>query len=164
MRILLLTAAMMLDEISEHKDDYKKLWGQCGICPKLGMHEDSLLRWNSSGYEQITLQEHIGRMKEGQNDTHYITGESVAVVTSSAFWETPRLKCSEVQMFTAISEKKDDYTKIRELLGMTSVCTLVGQGESRGPSCLPPRTTCSPASTSQRVEDDDEGLYHSMEP
>jgi len=129
------------------------------------MHEDSLLRWNSSGYEQITLQEHIGRMKEGQNDTHYITGESFAVVKSSAFWETPpRMNGSEVQMFTEISEKKDDYKKFWELFGMTAACTLVRHSESRGPSCLPPRTTCSPASTSQRVEDDDEGLYHSMEP
>mmetsp|Transcript_100164 Transcript_100164/g.287817 ORF Transcript_100164/g.287817 Transcript_100164/m.287817 type:complete len:104 (-) Transcript_100164:43-354(-) len=103
-------------------------------------------------------------MKEGQNDTHYITSESIAVVTSAAFWEKPRMKCLEVQMLTEISEKKDDYKKFWELFGMTSACTLVRQGESRGPSCLPPRTTCSPASTSQRVEDDDEGLYHSMEP
>ena len=50
---------------------------------KLGIHENfvdnaetaELLRFNTSGDEQINLKEHVDRMKEGQNDICYITGE-----------------------------------------------------------------------------------------
>ena len=69
---------------------------------KLGVHEDStnrtkvaeLLRYHTSksGDEQISLKEYVDRMKEGQNDIFYITGESIAAVSSSPFLETLRKK------------------------------------------------------------------------
>jgi len=39
------------------------------------------MRYHSSksGDEQISLKEYFDRMKEGQNDFYYITGESIAV-------------------------------------------------------------------------------------
>merc|ERR1711884_790732 len=96
----------MFAEISEKKDDYKKFYEQFGKCLKLGVHEDStnrtkvaeLMRYHSSksGDEQISFKEYVDRMKEGQNDIYYITGESIAAVSSSPFLEALRKKGLEV--------------------------------------------------------------------
>merc|ERR1712098_634353 len=96
----------MFTEISEKKDDYKKFYEQFGKCLKLGIHEDStnrtkiadLLRYQTSksGDESISLKEYCDRMKEGQQDIYYVTGESVAQVSSSPFIETLRKKGLEV--------------------------------------------------------------------
>ena len=93
------------------KDDYKKFYEAFGKCLKLGVHEDStnrtkiaeLLRFHTSksGDEQISLKEYVDRMKEGQNDIFYITGESVAAVSSSPFLETLRKKGIEVLYMVA---------------------------------------------------------------
>merc|ERR1711939_654005 len=42
------------------------------------------------------LKEYVDRMKEGQNDIYYITGESIAQVSSSPFLESLRKKGLEV--------------------------------------------------------------------
>merc|ERR1711918_55968 len=57
-----------------------------------------LMRYQSSksGDEMISLKEYVDRMKEGQNDIYYITGESIAQVSSSPFLETLRKKGLEV--------------------------------------------------------------------
>merc|ERR1712188_50817 len=57
-----------------------------------------LMRYHSSksGDEMVSLKEYVDRMKEGQNDIFYITGESVAQVSSSPFIETLRKKGYEV--------------------------------------------------------------------
>merc|ERR1712091_86083 len=96
----------MFAEIAEKKDDYKKFYEQFGKCIKLGVHEDStnrvkvaeLLRYQTSksGDESISFKEYVDRMKEGQNDIYYITGESVAAVSSSPFLESLRKKGLEV--------------------------------------------------------------------
>merc|ERR1712144_5851 len=96
----------MFTEIAEKKDDYKKFYEQFGKNLKLGIHEDStnrnkiaeLMRYHSSksGDEMVSLKEYVDRMKEGQNDIYYITGESVAQVSSSPFIETLRKKGLEV--------------------------------------------------------------------
>merc|ERR1712182_117268 len=96
----------MFTEISEKKDDYKKFYEQFGKNLKLGIHEDStnraklaeLLRYQTShgGDEMISLKEYCDRMKEGQNDIYYITGESIQGVSSSPFIETLRKKGIEV--------------------------------------------------------------------
>ncbi|CAK9079956.1 unnamed protein product [Durusdinium trenchii] len=92
--------------VVDSEDDYKKFYEQFGKCLKLGVHEDStnrtkvaeLLRYHTSksGDEQISLKEYVDRMKEGQNDIYYITGESIAAVSSSPFLETLRKKGIEV--------------------------------------------------------------------
>merc|ERR1711970_69823 len=92
----------MFAEIAEKKDDYKKFYEQFGKCMKLGVHEDStnrtkvaeLLRFHTSksGDELIGLKEYVDRMKEGQNDIYYITGESIAAVSASPFLENLRKK------------------------------------------------------------------------
>merc|ERR1712159_738765 len=96
----------MFTEITEKKDDYKKFYEQFGKNLKLGVHEDStnrakladLLRFQTSksGDEQISLKEYVDRMKEGQEDIFYITGESVQSVSTSPFIESLRKKGYEV--------------------------------------------------------------------
>merc|ERR1712010_342669 len=96
----------MFAEVSEKKDDYKKFYEQFSKNIKLGIHEDStnrtkvaeLMRYHTSksGDEQISLKEYVDRMKEGQADIYYITGESIASVSSSPFIETLRKKGLEV--------------------------------------------------------------------
>ncbi|CAE8733002.1 unnamed protein product [Polarella glacialis] len=96
----------MFAEIAEKKDDYKKFYEQFGKCLKLGVHEDSTNRTkvlfsqaaprDSSGDELISLKEYVDRMKEGQNDIYYITGESITQVSSSPFLENLRKKGLEV--------------------------------------------------------------------
>merc|ERR1719359_2561615 len=96
----------MFTEITEKKDDYKKFYVQFSKNLKLGIHEDStnrakladLLRFQTSksGDESISLKEYCDRMKEGQNDIYYITGESIVGVSSSPFIETLRKKGIEV--------------------------------------------------------------------
>merc|ERR1719486_249528 len=95
-----------MNEITEKKDDYKKFYEQFSKNLKLGIHEDStnrakladLLRdqTSKSGDEMISLKEYCDRMKEGQNDIFYITGESVAAVSASPFIEQLRKKGYEV--------------------------------------------------------------------
>merc|ERR1712072_909992 len=96
----------MFNEITEKKDDYKKFYEQFSKNLKLGIHEDStnrakladLLRYQTSksGDEVISLKEYCDRMKEGQNDIFYITGESIQGVLSSPFIEALRKKGYEV--------------------------------------------------------------------
>jgi|266.fasta.fasta_contig_61_483158_length_2080_multi_2_in_0_out_0_2 molecular chaperone HtpG len=96
----------MFAEIAENNDDYKKFYEQFSKNLKLGIHEDTtnrtklvdLMRFHTSksGEDQISLKEYIARMKEGQKDIFYITGESRASVTASPFIEQLRKKGYEV--------------------------------------------------------------------
>ena len=80
----------MFAEIAENQEDYKKFYEQFSKNLKLGIHEDTtnrkkiadLLRFHTSksGEDQISLKDYIQRMKEGQKDIYYITGESRAAV------------------------------------------------------------------------------------
>merc|ERR1712159_437427 len=96
----------MFAEIAENQEDYKKFYEQFSKNLKLGIHEDTtnrkkladLLRFHTSksGEDQISFKDYIQRMKEGQKDIYYITGESRASVASSPFIETLKKKGLEV--------------------------------------------------------------------
>merc|ERR1712093_817127 len=121
----------MFTEITEKADDYKKIYEQFGKCLKLGIHEDStnrakladLLRFQTSksGDDSISLKEYVDRMKEGQEDIYYITGESVAQVNSSPFIEGLKKKGLEVLYLT---DPIDEYCiqQLKEFDGKKLLC------------------------------------------
>jgi len=109
-------AIEMFYEIAENKEDYKKFWESFGKNLKYGVHEDStnrkkladLLRFFSSrsGEELTSLKEYVSRMKEGQKDIFFVSGESRIAVENSPFIEGLKKKGYEVLYFT---EPIDEY-------------------------------------------------------
>lgn len=96
----------LFTEISENAEDFKKFYEQFSKNLKLGIHEDSanrtklaeLLRYHSTktGEDQCSLKEYVSRMKEGQKDIFFITGESKNAVAASPFIETLKKRGYEV--------------------------------------------------------------------
>jgi molecular chaperone HtpG len=96
----------MFAEIQENQEDYKKFYEQFSKNLKLGIHEDQanrtkladLLRFHTSksGEDLISFKDYIQRMKEGQKDIFYLTGESRAQVAHSPFLEALRKRGYEV--------------------------------------------------------------------
>jgi molecular chaperone HtpG len=96
----------MFAEIQENQEDYKKFYEQFSKNLKLGIHEDAanrtkiadLLRFHTSksGEDQISFKDYVQRMKEGQKDIYYITGESRTAVAHSPFIEALKKRGYEV--------------------------------------------------------------------
>merc|ERR1711963_303954 len=96
----------LIPEVAENSEDWKKFYEQFSKNLKLGIHEDqtnreklaNFLRYNTSksGEDMISLKEYVARMKEGQKDIYFITGESLAAVTASPFIEGLKKKGLEV--------------------------------------------------------------------
>ncbi|XP_007886533.1 heat shock protein HSP 90-alpha [Callorhinchus milii] len=117
-------------ELSEDKDNYKKLYDQFSKNLKLGIHEDSqnrkklseLLRYHTSvsGDEMVSLKDYVSRMKDNQKHIYYITGETKDQVANSAFVEWLRKHGLEVIYMT---EPIDEYCvqQLKEFDGKTLV-------------------------------------------
>ncbi|HEX9944199.1 MAG TPA: molecular chaperone HtpG [Thermoanaerobaculia bacterium] len=100
----------VLDVLQEMKDGehetYLKFWKEFGRAIKEGVSSDyenkekllELLIFQSSNHptELTTLKEYVGRMKEGQNEIFYLTGESRSQVESSPHLEAIKEKGFEV--------------------------------------------------------------------
>ncbi|KAG2483309.1 hypothetical protein HYH03_017812 [Edaphochlamys debaryana] len=94
---------------------YGKFWEQFGRAIKLGIIEDStnrnrlakLLRFHTSksGDKLTTLDEYIGRMKEGQKNIYYLAGTSKEEVAASPFVEQLLKKGYEVIFFTDVLDE-----------------------------------------------------------
>jgi len=121
----------MFNEITENEEDYKKFYEQFGKNLKLGIHEDTtnrgkiadLLRFHTSksGDEMVSLKTYCGRMKEGQDELFYITGESRQSVANSPFIEGLKKKGYEVIYMT---DPIDEYAvqQLKEYDGKKLKC------------------------------------------
>ena len=78
-----------LAEIAELNDDSQKSYEQRGKCwnhedSTVGVNTADMLRFNTSkpGDEQVSFEEYVDRMNEGQDNIYGIMGESIADVSS----------------------------------------------------------------------------------
>lgn len=100
----------VIDELGRKakEDGYDKFWADFGPVLKEGLYEDhenrekllEIARFRTThdtGW--TTIEAYLGRMKEGQDEIYYITGESVAALRTSPQLEVARAKGVEVLLF-----------------------------------------------------------------
>merc|ERR1712230_190684 len=97
-------------EEAEDNENYLNFWKEFQKAIKLGLYEDSsnrtklakLLRFQTSksGDNWTSLEKYISRMKKGQKNIYYISGETKEAVEKSPFLERLRKKDLEVLYYT----------------------------------------------------------------
>ncbi len=99
----------LLDMQQKDREKYTRFWQEFGVIIKEGIGADyenkekllSLLLFESSaGTDLITLEEYVKRMKDGQKEIYYLTGESRKVLETSPYMEAVKDKGYEVLFLT----------------------------------------------------------------
>lgn len=108
----------MLEELAQDKEKYQKFWSQFGQVMKEGPAEDfanreqiaKLLRFASShtdkAEQDVTLDEYISRMREGQDKIYYMAAETFNAAKNSPHLEIFRKKGIEVLI---LSDRIDEW-------------------------------------------------------
>ena len=98
----------MLDKLSKDKEKYAEFYKQFGNVLKEGPVEDydnkdailKLLRFasthNESSVQDVSFEDYVSRMKEGQDKIYYITAESYEAAVNSPYLENLKNKGIEV--------------------------------------------------------------------
>ena len=128
----------VLEDLAENKpEDYTVFWNAFGQVLKEGTGEDfgnqariaKLLRFASThsgdATQNVTLDDYIGRMKEGQESIYYVTAESFAAAANSPHLEIFRKKGIEVLL---MSDRVDEWmlNYLREFEGKQFVSVAKG--------------------------------------
>lgn len=113
------------DLLSKERTAYENFWNEFGATLKEGIPSDTTnkdklqdltLFHSTSSDKMTTLEEYVGRMKEGQKDIYYITGDSLTQVSHSPYLEKLKEKGYEVLLLVdavdewvveAVKEYKD---------------------------------------------------------
>jgi molecular chaperone HtpG len=109
----------LLEDLAKNDSEkYGKFWGEFGRVLKEGPAEDianrdriaALLRFatthNDTEDQTVSLDDYVGRMKEGQDKIYYITGESFAATQHSPHLEVFRKQGIEVLL---LSDRVDEW-------------------------------------------------------
>jgi molecular chaperone HtpG len=120
----------MLYSLSENDEKYMEFYHEFSKNLKLGIHEDAnrrekiaqLLRYptTKSSQKMCSLDEYISRMREGQKDIYYLTGQNFEEVASSTHLDIFHKRNMEVVL---MSENIDEYcvSQLREYKGHSLV-------------------------------------------
>ncbi len=111
--------------LTKERTSYENFWNEFGATLKEGIPSDAsnkeklqdlTLFHSTSSDKMTTLEEYVGRMKEGQKDIYYITGDSLTQVSHSPYLEKLKEKGYEVLLLVdtvdewvveAVKEYKD---------------------------------------------------------
>ena len=109
----------LLDDLAENdKEKFGKFWGEFGRVMKEGVGEDhankeriaKLLRFASTladtADQTVSLEDYLGRMKEGQGKIYFITADSFSAARNSPHLEVFRKKGIEVLL---LSDRVDEW-------------------------------------------------------
>ena len=110
--------ALLQKMANKDADDYKVFWKEFGRVMKEGPGEDfgnrdkiaKLLRFSSTHddkeEQEVSLDDYISRMKEGQKEIYYITADSFAAAKNSPHLEVFRKKGIEVLL---LADRVDEF-------------------------------------------------------
>merc|ERR1712054_303023 len=139
----------LFNEIAENDEDYKKFYEQFSKNLKLGIHEDTqnrgklaeLLRYYSSKSEDdmTSLKDYVSRMKEGQKQIYFITGENKAVVAASPFLEGLKIDETEDEKkaWEELKAGTEELCKVmKDVLGDKVEKVVCSQRVVDSPCCL----------------------------
>lgn len=111
-RVLSMLEELANSDDQEKKDQYAEFWAQFGQVLKEGIGEDSanqeriakLMRFasthNDTDIQNVSLEDYLSRMKEGQDKIYYVTAENYAAAKNSPHLEIFRKKGVEVILMT----------------------------------------------------------------